>query len=141
MKLGYSIAPKKNIFSISNVKRKLNKYGAEKIYIDYKKQKEKRREQLILAIKEAKKGDTIIIPKLEMIGYKLSTLDKFLKIAEKKEVHLHFAGELEIRNEIDLRVFIKFTRLHEEMFMNYKNGTIHNEYDEDYMDYFYDYKY
>jgi len=76
-----------------------------------------------------------------MIGYKLSTLDKFLKIAEKKEVHLHFAGELEIRNEIDLRVFIRFTRLHEEMFMNYKNGTIHNEYDEDYMDYFYDYKY
>lgn len=138
MILGYERTCKNNIFSNSNRRAKLSHYGAEKFYIDHTKQKSNRRKQLILAIKEAKKGDTIIIPRLELLGLKLATIDKFLKKVEEKELHLFFPEELEIRNEIDLRVFIRFTRIHEEMFRYYKNGTLHDEYDEDYIDYIYD---
>lgn len=138
MKLGYERTCKNNIFVTSRRKAILSGYGAEKFFIDYTKQKDNRRKQLILAIKEAQKGDTIIIPRLEMIGLKLATIEKFLKRVEEKGIHLYFPEEGEIKNEIDLRVFIRFTRIHEEMFRNYKNGTINDEYDEDYVDYIYD---
>jgi len=85
----------------------LKEYGAEKIYIDINQNgRTSNRPELKKLLKEAKKGDKVIIPYSSMLGRRIITVNSILNKFEKKGVYLLFPEDLIIRDSIMLRAFM-----------------------------------
>lgn len=86
----------------------LKEYGAEKIYIDINQHgRTSNRPELLKLLKEAKKGDKVIVTSSSILGKRLITVNSILNKFEKKGVYLWFPDDMLIKNSVMLRVVIE----------------------------------
>lgn len=125
MKLGYIRVNNKNDFAIDVQKSELILNGATKIYIDIGSDKITTRTGLKELLKQAKKGDTIVVTSFDRLARRFEKRISIIKKFMKKDVYLEIT-RADFKGHISL-LYYYFVEMYESFKIQQKNINNYTE--------------